>query len=92
MTASSATTTGPIRVLTIEGLQVLADLTASEASVVGHHWNAIRAYLDYGDDSRLDQFINVLVQGFELESRSDVIEWHAVRGDVSFESIYNEVV
>lgn len=83
---------GPIRVLTTGGLIHLQGLDDTEASEVGRHWNAVRAYLDFGDDRPLEEFDGVVVGGLELETDPDVIEWHAVRGDVSFESIYNEVI
>ncbi len=82
----------PVRVLTTDGLQFLPDLSESEASAVGRHWNAVRRYLDYGLDDELADFVDVSVAGHELETRPDVIEWHAIRGDVRFESIYEEVI
>ncbi len=82
----------PIRVLTTLGVRFLPDLLPAEASVVGRHWNAVRAYLDVGDEEPLEQFDGATVAGFALETDLDSIEWHAVRGDVSFESIYDEVI
>ena len=81
----------PLRVLTVNGLQFLPGLTTDEASVVGRHWNAVRRYLDYGVEDDLPAFAGVTVAGRELEARVDAIEWHAIRGDVRFESIYDEV-
>jgi hypothetical protein len=85
-------TSPSIRVLTTLGVQFIPDLPADQASLVGRHWNAVRAYLDFGDEGPLDQIDRTPVAGFELETDLDSIEWHAVRGDVSFESIYDEVV
>ncbi len=85
-------TTSSIRVLTKRGVLFLDDVAPEEASVIGRHWNAVRAYLDFGDDGPLEQFDGVTVDGVELETDLDTIEWHAVRGDVSFESIYDEVI
>jgi hypothetical protein len=82
----------PIRVLTASGITFLTWLTATEATAVGQHWNAIRTYLEYGDETKLAQFLNIRVAGHQLETDPDVIEWHAIRGDVRFESIYDEVV
>jgi hypothetical protein len=82
----------PIRVLTTGGITFLTGLTATEATTVGRHWNAVRIYLEYGDDRKLTQFINVRVAGHLLETDPLVIEWRAIRGDVRFESIYDEVV
>ncbi len=82
----------PIRVLTTTGLQFLPDLTDREATEVGRHWNALRRYLDFGDEAGLAEFEQLEVGGYELETDLDAIEWHAVRGDVRFESIYDEVL
>jgi hypothetical protein len=70
----------------------LSGLTAAEATTVGQHWNALRTYLEYGDDRKLAQFVNMHVAGYVLETDPLVIQWHALRGDVRFESIYDEVV
>jgi hypothetical protein len=81
----------PLRVLTTGGLQFLSGLGDREAAEVGRHWNAVRRYLDYGEDHQLGGFGGVTVAGFALETRTDLIERHAIRGDVRFESIYDEV-
>ncbi len=90
--SSGAGAVGPIRVLTTQGLQFLHNLPARDASLVGRHWNAVRAYLDFCDEGPLDQLEASTVAGFDLETDLCAIEWHAIRGDVSFESIYDEVV
>ncbi len=82
----------PLRVLTTTGVQFLSDLTDREATVVGRHWNALRRYLDFGDEAGLAEFEQIEVGGYELETDLDAIEWQAVRGDVRFESIYDEVL
>lgn len=92
----------PIRVLTPSGLQFLHGLSEQNRSIVGQHWNAVRRYLEYGDDSQLPPFNGYTVTAtdpstsreapVQLESDLEAIEWHAVRGDVTFESIYDEVV
>ncbi len=84
-------TRASIRVLTKWGILFLDDVAPEEASVIGRHWNAVRAYLDFGDEGPLEQFDGVTVAGVELETDLDAIEWHAIRGDVRFESIYDEV-
>ncbi len=78
--------------LTTQGLEFLPNLTDREASAVGRHWNAVRRYLDYGYDAELAEFEGIEVGSFELETRTNAVEWHAVRGDVRFESIYDEVI
>jgi hypothetical protein len=80
-----------IRVLTTEGLQFL-QVSDHDASLVGAHWNAVRRYLDTGDHTALTHSQGVTVDGHVLETDPETIEWLAIRGDVRFESIYNEVV
>lgn len=88
----SASSRPPLRVLTTGGLQFLTGLSNREATAVGRHWNAVRRYLDYGEDHDLAEFDGAEVAGYPLETRTDAIEWHALRGDVRFESIYDEVL
>jgi hypothetical protein len=71
---------------------MLPGLSDSDASTVGQHWNAVRRYLEHGDETDLSHFAGVTVAGRLLETDADVIEWHAIRGDVRFESIYDEVI
>jgi hypothetical protein len=82
----------PIRVLTTSGIQFLTGLTVGEARTVGQHWNAVRAYLEFGDDRKLIPFVGVDIAGHILETDPAVLDWHAIRGEVSFESIYDEVI
>ena len=81
----------PIRVLTRQGIQFLPNLTDQEASQVGRHWNAVRRYLEYGDETGLTHLDGLTVGGFTLETDPYAIEWFAMRGEVRFESIYDEV-
>lgn len=90
----------PVRVLSTHGLAYLANLDPRDATLVGRHWNAIRGYLDTGDSVELADFDNIEIQGADkqgiavravLETDLDTIDMHAIRGDVSFESIYDEV-
>jgi hypothetical protein len=82
----------PVRVLTTEGPVFLVGLTAEAVSTVGRHWNAIRRYLDYGDASALPPFTALQVGGRFLVTDLAIIEWWAILGYVTFESIYDEVV
>ncbi len=82
---------GPIRVLTIHGLQYPSSLSDGEASAVGRHWNAVRRYLETGVVVELMELEGTEVAGMRLETRLAEIEHHAIRGDVEFESIYGEV-
>lgn len=94
-----------MRVLTTRGVVVLEGISTEEASLIGRHWNAIRRYLEYGEEDELSSFrsrfvggstslssADVPMGGYELEADVEAIEWHAVRGNVTFESIYDEVI
>jgi hypothetical protein len=81
-----------MRVLTTHGVKMLGGLSDTDASTVGRHWNAVRRYLEYGYETDLSTFQGVTVSGRFLETDPDVIDWYALRGDVRFESIYDEVI
>lgn len=102
MTASRSRQARPVmRVLTTHGLRFLSGLDDGDASTVGAHWNAVRLYLETGSDEALAEFTGVTVTGVDdqtstrggwvLESDLDAIEAEAMRGEVRFESIYDEV-
>ena len=59
-----------------------------EASINGQYFNAVRRALETGDESELDPFENQVVGGYVLETRLDVIEELAARGELSFREIY----
>ena len=86
----------PIRILTTRGLHFTAGLSRGDASTVGHHWNAVRRYLERGDETALDAMRDTTVgrgsQRVQLECDPEVIEREALINEVSFESIYDEVV
>ena len=93
-------TRDPMRILTTVGLDYLADLDQHDATTVSSHWQAIRHYLETGDSVALDQFDEVEVEGRDehgqlrrvvLETDLDEIDRQAIRGDIRFESIYDEV-
>ncbi len=77
-----------MRVLTPTGVEFL-DVTPSQTRVVGRHWNAIRNYLDYGRD-QLRQFDGISIAGRALETDPASIEAWAIRGEIRFESIYED--
>jgi hypothetical protein len=81
-----------VRVLTTHGVRFLPGLSGRDATAVGRHWNAVRRYLDYGEDHQLGEFEGVEVAGVELETRLGAIEYWAIRGEVRFEDIYDEVI
>lgn len=80
-----------IRVLTPGGVQFVSGLSATQTSLVAQHWNAVRRYLETGDDEDLADLDGLAVGGHPLETRPDGIEAQAIRGEVDFESIYDEV-
>jgi hypothetical protein len=79
-----------MRAITREGLTTLSGLSSTEASIVGRHDNAVRTYLDTGDASGLEPFEGVMVQGHELETGQDALDWYALTNDIRFEDIYAE--
>ncbi len=79
-----------MRAVTRQGLQSLSDLSDEEASLVGRHDNAVKRYLDTGDDSDLQQFDGVTVAGVELETSLDALDFYAFVNDIRFEDIYEE--
>lgn len=93
-----------LRVLTSTGVQFLAGLSQQDKSLVARHWNAVRRYLEYGETDQLDALDGRTVGGQEFAHLPGIpfggvalncdpasIEWHAMLGEVSFESIYDEV-
>ena len=101
MTSSSGDADRPRRVLTVDGLMFISQLSDADATAVGRHWHAVRHYLETGEDSGLAEFEADQISGVDenghrvtvrLETDPDTIESHALRGDVSFESIYDEVL
>lgn len=85
-----------IRVLTTRGVAFVDVSDPWERSAVGRHWNAVREFLEYGDDRTLRALEvellqspnGVLVGDVELSFDLDLIEREAFRGEVHFESIY----
>ena len=80
----------PMRAITRQGLVLLPGLSDSDASLVGRHDNAVRRYLDTGDDSDLQEFDDVTVAGHELETSLDALDFYALINDIRFEDIYEE--
>jgi hypothetical protein len=89
-----------IRMLSTSGVVFLAAVTNTDAGIIGRHWNAVRRYLETGDSDDLEPFEQVRVTGRDdsgqarrvvLETDLDEIDRYAIRGDIRFESIYDEV-
>ncbi len=79
-----------MRAITRQGVVLLPGLSDDDASLVGRHDNAVRRYLDTGDDSALTEFEGVTVAGYELETSPDALDWYALINDIRFEDIYEE--
>lgn len=74
------------------GQRVDIDVRGSRvASTVGAYHNAIKVYLETGDDTELRQFAGMRVGGVELEADPEVIEELGRRGAFDFASIYRLV-
>lgn len=85
-----------IRVFGTRGVTHADGLDPWERSTVARHWNAVREFLERGEDrtlraleAELLQTPNgVMVGDVELGFDLDLIEREAFRGEVRFESIY----
>ncbi len=78
---------GRMKILTREGIRFV-DVTPKEASVVGSYFNALKDFLQTGDDSDLAVFEGDVIAGIPLETDPEWIEYWAYRGDLDFEDIY----
>lgn len=70
------------------GVRAVEHLSKAERSTVARHWNAAKRYVTAGDDAALGRFEGVEVNGVELETRTNALDWLAMRHDLDFESIY----
>ena len=77
-----------MNVLGPQGLTTVTVRGSRQATVIAEHWNAIRRYVNSGDDSELRRFYGRTVGGVELESDPDVIDQLAAVGALDFEDIY----
>ncbi len=77
-------------VVSTSGVQDVRHLSKAERSVVGKYWNAVTDYLDGRDENGdgLAAFEGRTVNGVELETGRDALDWWATHGDLSFESLY----
>ena len=71
---------------------VPVDVRGSRAATrVSNYWLAVEEYLNTGDDEPLRAYEGVRTAGIELETNTDVIDYLAMIGEISFESIYRDV-
>lgn len=78
-----------LRVLTTNGVEILDVPSPEERTLVANHWNAVRAWLDYGRDT-LHRFDGMSVVGRPLETDPMVIEAWAIAGEIRFETLYEQ--
>jgi len=92
----------PMHVVSTSGVLIVAGMTKADRSIVGHHLNAVKRYLDYGrSGSQLPSFKGKTVTGYTadagdfkepqtitLETNVDTIETLARSGALDFHSIY----
>lgn len=79
-----------MRTVTTEGVEMVTPLSNYEASLIGSHANAIKAFINTGDVDALDAFRGVTVGGRRLETDPDELESLARDGELSYEDIYEE--
>ncbi len=87
---SPASATG-MRIVTRNGVQIVAGLTRAQRSFVAQHHNAIRTYLNTGKTDPLLPFEGRRIKGHLLETDPDVLDWWGLTGELAYESIYREV-
>jgi hypothetical protein len=77
-----------MHILGPQGITTVTVQGSRQASVIAEHWNAIRRYVNTGNESDLRRFYGVTVAGVELETDPDVIDRLAAIGALDFEDIY----
>ncbi len=80
-----------MRAVTRTGLVLIPDLSDEDASLVARHDNAVKRYLDTGDDTALADFRGVTVAGHGLETDLDALDWLGLAGAIDFLEIYEEI-
>ena len=83
----------PMRSIDAETHSVVpVDVRGSRAATrLSNYWLAVEEYLNTGDDEPLRGYEGVRIAGIELESDTNVIDYLAMIGEISFESIYRDV-
>ena len=78
-----------MKILTASGVEVVSvDFGTDAASAIGHHWNAVKHFLNTGDISELEPFATLRIQGHGFAVDPGWIEHWAARGELDFEDIY----
>jgi hypothetical protein len=77
-----------MRVLTDSGIHWVEVTDDLDASDVGTYWNAVRKYLHTGDGSGIWALEGRAIEGVELLTDLDDVDFWALRGELEFEDIY----
>jgi soluble cytochrome b562 len=80
--------TDRMRILTADGPKWVDVESYSDASDIGTYWNAVRKFVNTGDDSGLWAFEGEFIGVDELLTDLDDIEYWAQVGELEFEDIY----
>ena len=78
-----------MRVLTTRG-QRWMDLDDEAATVVARHWNAVRRFLETGEEQPLLDLSPYRIGGQRLETDPMVIYALGHRGELNFDDLYGE--
>lgn len=78
-----------MHVFTGDGVETMPIGSDEAASVIGRHWNAVKAFLGTGDPKVFDDFRGLTVRGRELETDPDAVEDFAVAGELDILDIYD---
>lgn len=66
------------------------ELSYEARSEIGNYWNAVKEYLTDGSTQKLYEMQGTVINGRELETSPDVIDFYANQGSLEFEDIYEE--
>jgi hypothetical protein len=86
----------PLVIPTVDGLAEISIRDPRSATVIGRYWNAVRRFLETGDDSKLQRFqgkhvMTAAGDAVPLLTDLDELERLGAAGVLSFESIYARV-
>jgi hypothetical protein len=79
-----------MRTVTTEGVEMVVPLSDHEASLIGRHANAVKAFINTGDVDALVPFRGLTVGGRRLETDPDELESLARDSELDYEDIYEE--
>lgn len=84
-----------IYVLTTEGWQLLHFHGYKEPTKAGVYWNAVKRYINTGDNRDLRKLTGQRIQAeegtFTLETDLDTIDEYASAGELEFDDIYEQL-